>query len=92
MIDPEQIQDLLVTQRDEAPADLQHYYLTFEEYWERKLWHEITDALIEFYEIPESGPQRLALYNVFIKSFAEKINQLKLVHLGFQAATQCSGV
>ena len=87
----EQISNFLSEQRDAAPDDLQHYFLSFEDYWERKLWHELTDILIAYYNEPQSAPQRLPIYNQFIKSFAEKINQLKLVSLGLSTASQCKG-
>jgi 26S proteasome regulatory subunit N9 len=85
------IPDFLAEQRDAAPADLQHFFITFEDYWERKLWHQLTDALIEFFNHEESANQRLPLYKTFILTFADKINQLKLVTLALRAATQCRG-
>jgi len=91
-MDPEAIPNFLSDQRDEAPADLQNYYITFEDYWERKLWHELTETLAEFFNHPESSAQMIPLFNTFISSFAEKINQLKLVDLGLRAATQCPGL
>ncbi|OBT69055.1 26S proteasome regulatory subunit N9 [Pseudogymnoascus sp. 23342-1-I1] len=83
------IPDFLAEQRDAAPAELQHLFISFEDYWERKLWHQLTDALVEFFSSPESGPQRLAFYRTFILTFADKINQLRLVTLALNAATQC---
>ncbi|KAH8163256.1 hypothetical protein CIB48_g5009 [Xylaria polymorpha] len=65
--------------------------IQFEDYWERKLWHQLTDLLVEFFTNPKSEPQRLQFYKVFILKFADKINQLKLVDLGLKAATQCRG-
>jgi hypothetical protein len=91
VMDLDAIPNFLGEQRDAAPADIQHVYLTFEDLWERKLWHELTNALLEFFQSPESAPQRLAIYSTFILSFADKINQLKLVSLGLQASTQCRG-
>ncbi|OBT72543.1 hypothetical protein VF21_10490 [Pseudogymnoascus sp. 05NY08] len=85
------IPDFLAEQRDAAPAELQHLFISFEDYWERKLWHQLTDALVEFFNSPESGPQRLAFYKTFILTFADKINQLRLVTLALNAATQCRG-
>jgi len=87
----EKIADFLSDQRDAAPDDLQHYFLSFEDYWERKLWHELTDILVQFYNEKESASQRIPLYNNFIKSFADKINQLKLVQIGLSTASQCEG-
>ena len=86
------IPDFLTDQRDAAPPDLQHLFITFEDYWERKLWHQLTDALIEFFNHKESEPQRLSFYKTFILTFADKINQLKLVTLALSAAAQCKGI
>lgn len=85
------IADFLAEQRDEAPEELQGLIIQFENFWERKLWHQLTDALVEFFDHPGSAKQRLQFYKVFILKFADKINQLKLVDLGLKAATQCRG-
>ena len=90
-VDPEVISDFLTEQRDAAPAEDQHLFLTFEDLWERKLWHQLTDRLLEYYARTESESQRLPIYNTFIVSFADKINQLKLVKLALSAATQYKG-
>src|SRR6266536_2977501 len=86
------ISDFLAEQRDAAPADLQHLFISFEDLWERKLWHQLTDLLIEFFNKKESAPQRLPFYKNFILTFADKINQLKLVTLALSATTQCKGM
>lgn len=86
-----QIPDFLSEQRDAAPEDQQHYFISFEDFWERKLWHELTDVLVEYFDLPTSGPQRVSLYTQFITSFADKINQLKLVALGLSTASQYQG-
>ncbi|QSZ31334.1 hypothetical protein DSL72_000897 [Monilinia vaccinii-corymbosi] len=83
------IPDFLGEQRDAAPADLQHFFLSFEDLWERKLWHQLTDTLVEFFNNQESASQRLPLYKTFILTFADKINQLRLVTLALSAASQC---
>ncbi|KAK1830538.1 hypothetical protein QBC39DRAFT_383222 [Podospora conica] len=83
------IPDFLADQRDAAPEELQPLVLEFETLWERKLWHQLTNNLIDFFNNPGSAPQRLQFYKVFILKFADKINQLKLVDLALKAATQC---
>jgi hypothetical protein len=90
-MDTDTIPNLLGDARDQAPEELQEYFIAFEDYWERKLWHELTDKLIEFFEHPESAKQRIPFFETFIKSFANKINQLKLVTLGLSAASQFKG-
>lgn len=91
-MDPEVISKFLDEQREAAPEDLQQSFLTIEDYWERKLWHQLTDVLVEYFNTPASASQRLPLFRHFILSFAEKINQLKFVSLGLLTATQCSGL
>ncbi len=91
-MDPEAIPNFLADQRDDAPVDSQHVFLSFEDLWERKLWHQLTDLLLEFFKSEESAPQRLPIYKTFILSFADKINQLKLVSLALSASTQCKGM
>ncbi|KAF1352323.1 hypothetical protein BDV97DRAFT_144189 [Delphinella strobiligena] len=88
-MDIDTVPTFLSEQREKAPDDSQHYFLTFEDYWERKLWHELTDVLIEYFQQDQSASQRLPLFNTFIKSFADKINQLKLVTLALSTASQC---
>ncbi|KAK3320070.1 hypothetical protein B0T19DRAFT_279926 [Cercophora scortea] len=83
------ISDFLADQRDAAPEELQPLVLEFETLWERKLWHQLTNLLLEFFSHPGSEPQRLQFYQHFISKFADKTNQLKLVDLALKAATQC---
>lgn len=90
-MDAEAISDFLADQRDAAPAEDQHLFVTFEDLFDRKLWHQLTDRLLEYYQRPESASQRLPIYHTFVVGFADKINQLKLVKIALLAATQCKG-
>ncbi|MCJ1349527.1 26S proteasome regulatory subunit [Peltigera leucophlebia] len=88
--DPETISNFLSEQRETAPEDLQPSFLTIEDFWDRKLWHQLTGVLVDYFHNPDSASQRLPLFRHFILSFSEKINQLKFVYLGLLAATQCA--
>lgn len=90
-MEADKISDFLADQRDQASGEAQALFLNFEDFWERKLWHQLTDALVEFFRLPESAPQRLPIFKSFILTFADRINQLKFVSLGLMASTQCSG-
>lgn len=90
-MEQKKVSDFLADRREETHDDLQHYFMSFEDYYERKLWHELTDLLVEYYNTPESSPQRIAVYNNFVKGFADKINQLKLVTIGLSTAAQYRG-
>ena len=90
-MDPSKIPDFLAEQQQQGTPETQSYFLTFEDFWERKLWHQLTDVLVEFFRLPESAPQRLAIFKTFVLSFADPLNQLKFVSLGLMAATECAG-
>ncbi|KAJ5570613.1 uncharacterized protein N7459_010043 [Penicillium hispanicum] len=84
------IPDFLAEQQAQGTPETQTYFLTFEDFWERKLWHQLTDALVDFFRIPQSAPHRLAFFKTFVLSFADRINQLKFVALGLMASTECA--
>ena len=88
---PEAISEFLQEQQNNAPTKLQASFLTFEDLWERKLWHQLTDSLLEYFNNPDTTSHRLPIYNTFIISFADKINQLKLVKLALSASAQIEG-
>ena len=90
-VHPEELSEFLAEQRANAPEELQQTFLDIEDYWERKLWHQLTEILGTYFSDPASASQRLPLFSKFILSFAPKINQLKFVSLGLLTATQCPG-
>ncbi|KAK3808595.1 MAG: hypothetical protein J3Q66DRAFT_303857 [Benniella sp.] len=82
------IPQFLAAQKSKAPANLQNYYNTFEDLYERKLWHQLTMAVQDFVSKPESGPFQVDLYNHFISDWEAKMSQTKLVAFGVSAARQ----
>jgi hypothetical protein len=80
------IPDFLLEQQAQGSAETQPYFLTFEDYWERKLWHQLTDSLVEFFRMPESAPHRLALFKTFVLSFADRVEpaQVCVAGVGWQ--------
>eukprot|EP00741_Cyanophora_paradoxa_P004426 tig00000802_g4296.t1 len=48
----------------------------------RKLWHQLTDSLLEFVQLPaQPGENLVDLYYKFIKEFEGKINPVRLVQI-----------
>lgn len=90
-MEAQKISDFLAEQLQQAPEQHQPTFLSFEDFWERKLWHQLTDALVDFFRLPESARQRLPIFKTFVLSFADKINQLKFVSLGLMASSECAG-
>lgn len=74
---------VLVTLREEvetADAELAAFFYTLEDYYERKLWYQLSEALKNtVYKNENSRSIRLRLFDNFISLFSDKINQLQLV-------------
>ncbi|KAK4514718.1 GTP-binding protein [Mucor velutinosus] len=77
-------------ERQKTPAQLQHYYTTFEDLYERKLWHQLTTKVLEFFKEPESAPYQISLFQNFVAEWEDKTNKLSLVSIALQAAKQFS--
>lgn len=84
--DPEKTTQLLSELRSNAPEEFQQTFIDIEDNWERKLWHQLTDVLVNFFSDPDSSPVRTVLFLRFVSSFADKINQLKFIHLALLVA------
>uniref|UniRef100_A0A7S4KKK1 PCI domain-containing protein n=1 Tax=Paramoeba aestuarina TaxID=180227 RepID=A0A7S4KKK1_9EUKA len=66
----------------ESNEDIKAQLTKFSGLHERKLWHQLTVALLEFIHTENSyGDKQLALYENFIQSFESKMNQLSLVQI-----------
>lgn len=79
----------LASQKVLMTDDLQKMVLTMEDLWERRLWKQLTDTLIDFFENSKSSSFRMNIFKFFVGSFSENINKLKLVMLGLSASEQC---
>lgn len=81
---------VLSTLRMEVDQEATPLFYTMEDLWERKLWHQLTDSLKEFYSDDRSKPVRLRMFTQFITTFESKINQLSLVSFALAASQQSS--
>ena len=88
----DEVPDFLSSLRDDAPDEQTVVFLNFEDLFDRKLWHELTDALVGWYDNPDSFKQRLVLFNNFVILIAEKINKLKLVQLALRTLEAIPGM
>lgn len=57
-------------------------------FWERKLWHQLTDALFVFLDEPAFRESRILgeFYNNFVREFEHRINPLRLTYLLLRVA------
>lgn len=70
----------------ESPELIQFLY-ELEDFYERKLWNQLTLALEQLYTLPESknGSLRVKLFNLFLSQFQNKLNPIKLVDFSLQS-------
>lgn len=82
---------VLVALREEIELkdpELAAFFYTLEDYYERKLWYQLSEALKNtVYSNENSRPIRLRLFDNFISTFGDKINQLQLVEFLVESLT-----
>ncbi|KAI9320553.1 hypothetical protein BX666DRAFT_1909107 [Dichotomocladium elegans] len=77
-------------ERQKAPSNLQRYFTTFEDLYERKLWHQLTQSILEFFSQPASAAHQIPIFQQFIAEWESKINKLSLVQIALKAANNCA--
>ncbi|KAI8368805.1 hypothetical protein EDC96DRAFT_504424 [Choanephora cucurbitarum] len=82
--------NFLSQEKQKVPSQLQHYYSSFEDLYERKLWHQLTQLILDLFKEPESAPFQVRLFQSFVAEWEDKINKLSLVTIALQAAKQFS--
>ncbi|KAF8885647.1 hypothetical protein BD779DRAFT_1532957 [Infundibulicybe gibba] len=71
-----------------TPPELHPFLNAFHDLHKRKLWHQLTLKLFQFFEHPLSKPYRVDVFEQFISDFETKINQLRLVEMGVAVAKE----
>jgi len=56
-------------------------------YTKKKLWHQLTDALLSFYQHPDAQPYLVGVFNEFVGEFWNKLDALKVVELAVAASS-----
>ncbi|KAH3676076.1 hypothetical protein WICMUC_002373 [Wickerhamomyces mucosus] len=79
---------ILSTLRTESDPQLSPFFYSFEDLYGRKLWHQLTKVLDDFFKTPLSKPVRTRLYNQFISQFKYNINQIKLIEFLLYATNE----
>lgn len=86
--------DYLSNLLSRTPESLHDEIRSFQRLSERKLWHQLTNALLSFLRgAPSngSGPFQVELWNGFIGHFKKKVDQLRLVEMATLVAQQYDG-
>jgi len=87
-VDRPDVHTYLATAASSVPSTLLPFFENFRNQYDRRLWHQLTLSLEEFYRHPDSPPYHFDVFNNFIHDFEPKLNQLRLVELGVRAGQQ----
>ncbi|KAG8832858.1 26S proteasome regulatory subunit [Serendipita sp. 399] len=71
-----------------TPETLHPIVDKFQRYYDRKLWHQLTLAVFEFLEHPDSKPFQVDLFTNFISDFQSKIDKLRLAQIGVKVSKE----
>ncbi|KAI3603904.1 proteasome regulatory particle subunit [Moniliophthora roreri] len=71
-----------------TPSELHPFFESFKTLHTKKLWHQLTLKLIEFFDHPAAKPYKVHVFERFVTDFESRINQLRLVELGVKASKE----
>ncbi|TFK32949.1 hypothetical protein BDQ12DRAFT_616188 [Crucibulum laeve] len=69
-----------------TPQELHPFFEDFRKLYTRKLWHQLTLKLFQFFDHPLSRPYAVEVFDRFVLDFESRINQLRLVELAVKVA------
>ncbi|KAM6493081.1 hypothetical protein JOM56_011215 [Amanita muscaria] len=69
-----------------TPPELHPFFESFRTLYSRKLWHQLTQKLFEFFAHSASQPYRVDVFERFVRDFEGKLNQLRLVEMGVKVS------
>ncbi|TFY77377.1 hypothetical protein EWM64_g6637 [Hericium alpestre] len=76
------VDEYLTTALSATPPELHPYFQAFQELHSRKLWHQLTVKLLEFFAHPLALNIRVDVFNRFVRDFEPRLNPLRLVEMG----------
>ncbi|KXS18718.1 hypothetical protein M427DRAFT_53665 [Gonapodya prolifera JEL478] len=81
------VSGFLAEARSRAPDTIKEFFTQFGDLYDRKLWHQLTVQLQTFASHADARPFLVTVYNNFVKDWAKRMNQLKLVQFAVLAAS-----
>ncbi|KAI0297985.1 hypothetical protein BC826DRAFT_1000114 [Russula brevipes] len=78
------VEEYLTTAISATPSDLHPFFEAFQNLHSRKLWHQLTQKVDEFFDYPLAKPYRVDVYTRFVRDFEERLNPLRLAEMGIK--------
>ncbi|PPQ75925.1 hypothetical protein CVT26_006377 [Gymnopilus dilepis] len=80
------LDEFISTALSATPQELHPFFEDFRSLYTRKLWHQLTQKLFQFFDHPLARPYRVDVFERFVRDFESKINQLRLAEMGVKVA------
>ncbi|ETW79696.1 hypothetical protein HETIRDRAFT_322407 [Heterobasidion irregulare TC 32-1] len=80
------VDEYLTTALVATPAELHPFFESFRTLHERKLWHQLTQQLLAFFDHPLARPFRVDVFDRFVRDFEERVNALRFVEMGVKVS------
>ncbi|KAF8200203.1 hypothetical protein BJ912DRAFT_898190 [Pholiota molesta] len=80
------LDQFIATALSATPPELHPFFESFRTLYTRKLWHQLTQKLFQFFDHPAAAPYRVDVFERFVRDFESKLNQLRLAELGVKVA------
>ncbi|KAI0321151.1 hypothetical protein OF83DRAFT_1100886 [Amylostereum chailletii] len=80
------VDEYLTTAISATPGELHPFFESFQTLHTRKLWHQLTVKLAEFFDHPIARPFRVEVYSRFVRDFEERLNPLRIVEMGVKVS------
>ncbi|KAI0298961.1 hypothetical protein B0F90DRAFT_1729588 [Multifurca ochricompacta] len=78
------VEEYLATAVSATPSDLHPFFESFQSLYSRKLWHQLTQKVDEFFDYPLAKQYRVDVYTRFVRDFEERLNPLRLAEMGIK--------
>lgn len=84
------VEAYLTAKKENSPAELSKIFGEMEELYNKKLWHQLTLALLSLVKEPamREGTELINLYNNLIAELENKVNPLSLAQIAGEVITQ----
>ncbi|THH15863.1 hypothetical protein EW146_g4681 [Bondarzewia mesenterica] len=81
------VEEYLTTAISATPGELHSFFESFQTLHSRKLWHQLTQKLFEFFQHPLALPYRVDVFDRFVRDFENRLNALKFVEMGVMVSS-----
>ncbi|KAF8259091.1 hypothetical protein EI94DRAFT_1774019 [Lactarius quietus] len=78
------VDEYLTTAISATPSELHPFFESFQSLYSRKLWHQLTQKVDEFFDHPLAKLYRVDVYTRFVRDFEERLNPLRLAEMGIK--------